>query len=62
LVVLRTNAVYAELDASMTTETAWEIAQATNDLASFLGAEEIIYGRRVPAGWRDVFASQALKF
>jgi hypothetical protein len=53
---LTINAVYAEPDAPTTTETARQIAQAINELGSFLGAEEIVYGRRVPAGWRSVLA------
>jgi uncharacterized protein YcaQ len=53
---LTINAVYAEPDVPTTTETARQIAQAINELGSFLGAEEIVYGRRVPAGWRGVLA------
>jgi uncharacterized protein YcaQ len=54
---LTINAVYAEPDAPMTTETARQTAQAINELGSFLGAEEIVYGRRVPAAWRSVLAA-----
>jgi len=53
---LTINAVYAEPDAPMTTETARQTAQAINELGSFLGAREIVYGRRVPAAWRSVLA------
>jgi uncharacterized protein len=53
---LTINAVYAEPYAPTTTETARQIAQAINELGSFLGAREIVYGRRVPAGWRSVLA------
>jgi len=57
---LTINAVYAEPDAPTTTETARQIAQAINELGSFLGAKEIVYGRRVPAGWRSTFVAWSL--
>jgi hypothetical protein len=47
------NAVYAEPDAPKTRAAARAVAAAIEDLASFLGAKEIVYDRkRVPAAWR----------
>ena len=51
---LTINAVYAEPDASKSKETARAVASAIEELGVFLGAEEIFYGRRVPAGWKSV--------
>jgi hypothetical protein len=53
---LTINAIYAEPDAPKTTDTAQQIAQAINELGSFLGAEEIVYRKRAPAGWGSIHA------
>lgn len=45
--------VYAEPDAPMTAETGRAVAGAIEELATFLGAKEIAYGRNVPAGWAE---------
>jgi uncharacterized protein len=49
---LNINAVYAEADAPMDTETAQAVAGAIESLREFLGAKEVAYGERVPEGWR----------
>ncbi len=49
---LTINAVYAEPDAPMTSDTAQAIACSIEELAQFLGAKEIVYGAQVPRGWR----------
>jgi uncharacterized protein YcaQ len=49
---LHVNAVYAEPDAPQTAETGEAVAGAIADLAAFLGAREIVYSDKVPAGWR----------
>ncbi len=49
---LNINAVYAEPDAPMDVDTASEVAAAIDDLMIFLGAEEVVYGDRIPEGWR----------
>jgi uncharacterized protein YcaQ len=51
---LSVNAVYAEPDAPRSSTAAREIAAAMRDLASFVGAREIAFGRRIPPAWRDV--------
>jgi uncharacterized protein YcaQ len=48
---LTVNAVHAEPDAPMTGHTAHAIRTAIEELAAFLGAREIAYSERVPAGW-----------
>ncbi len=48
---LTINAVFAESAAPMNRETGQAIADAIEKLAEFLGAKEIVYGRRVPKGW-----------
>ena len=50
--VLNVNAVYAEPDAPMTRKTARAIRGAIEDLATFLGADHITYGERIPEGWQ----------
>jgi uncharacterized protein YcaQ len=47
------NAVHAEPEAPMTSETAREIANAVEELSLFLGANRIHYGQKVPQGWRS---------
>jgi hypothetical protein len=49
--VLTINAVYAEPDAPKSAARA--IADALQDLGAFLGAREIVYGKRVPPGWKQ---------
>ena len=50
---LMVRAVYAEQDAPITPETGRAVAGAIEELATFLGAHETIYGRRVPEGWKS---------
>ncbi len=54
------NAVYAEPDAPMEEETARSVAGAVEELATFLGAREIVYGERVPEGWSGALRQGAL--
>lgn len=49
---LTVNAVYAEPGAPEDKETAMRIADKIESLALFLGAEEVIYGPKVPLGWK----------
>jgi uncharacterized protein YcaQ len=49
---LTINAVYAEPDAPVTDATGRAVAGAVEELATFLGAREIVYTERVPEGWR----------
>ena len=51
--LLTVNAVYAEPDAPMTQEAAGAVAGAVEELGAFLGAREILFGERVPDGWKD---------
>ncbi len=51
---LTINALYAEPDAPMTDEAAQAIAAAITNLATFLGATDIVYPATVPAGWEGV--------
>jgi uncharacterized protein YcaQ len=48
---LAINAVYAEDDAPMNRATAIAVRDAVAELAQFLGAREITYTPKVPAGW-----------
>ena len=48
--VLRVEGVFAEPGAPKSAGSG--IASATRRLAKWLGAEEILYSRRVPAAWR----------
>jgi len=52
--VLTLNAIYAERAAPKTRETTRAIADAITRLAEFLGAQQIVYPRRVPRGWEGV--------
>jgi uncharacterized protein YcaQ len=45
--------VYAEPGAPKNAKTGRAVAQAVEELATFLGAEQIVYGENVPAGWRE---------
>ena len=47
------NAVYADPDAPMTAETGQAVAAAVEELGAFLGAEDIVFGQRVPEGWKS---------
>ena len=49
---LMVNAVYAEPDAPKAHETGRAVAGAIEELAKFLGARDIGYGRRIPKGWK----------
>ncbi len=49
---LNVSNVYAEPDAPMTAATGRAVADSIEELARFLGAEEIVYGENVPRGWR----------
>jgi uncharacterized protein len=46
------NALYAEPNAPMDKRTARAIRDATEELATFLGANDIAYPRKMPKGWR----------
>jgi uncharacterized protein YcaQ len=46
------NAVFAEPDAPKTHQTGRAVARAIEELAAFLSAREIVYGRRMPGAWR----------
>ncbi len=52
---LHINAVYAEPDAPQDRSTGQAIAGAIVDLAEFLEAKEIVYGDKIPTGWRQAF-------
>ena len=47
------NEIYAEPSAPMTVETSWTIAGSLEELASFLGAKEIVLAKKPPYGWRS---------
>jgi len=47
------NAVFAESDAPKSSEAAQAVANAVEELGTFLGAKEIFYSSHVPAGWRN---------
>ncbi len=49
------NAVHAEPDAPKTRKTGEAVVRAIEDLALFLGARDIAYGRRIPTGWKAAF-------
>ena len=53
------NAVYAEPVAPLTLETGAAVAAAVADLAAWIGAAEVVYGDRVPAGWAPALAECA---
>lgn len=50
--VYNVNNVYAEPNAPLNRATGKAIAGAIQDLATFLGAKEIVYGENVPEGWK----------
>ncbi len=49
------NAVHAERDAPMTLAVGRTVAAAIEELAAFLGATEIVSGRKGPAAWTRAF-------
>jgi hypothetical protein len=49
------NAVFAEPDAPKTRETGRAVVRAIEELATFVGARDIAYGRRIPTGWKTAF-------
>ena len=51
---LQINAVYSETGAPRDTDTIGAIADAITQLGLFLGARNIVYGNRIPRGWRKV--------
>ena len=53
--VLTINGIWAERDAPKDKVTARAVAQAIEDLAKFLGADRITYGRKIPAAWKPAF-------
>jgi hypothetical protein len=53
--VLHLNAIYLEPDTPPDQATAQAVAASLADLAHFLGAKEIRYGDKIPAGWRALF-------
>jgi hypothetical protein len=52
---LMVNSVYIEDDSLAMAESGQAVAAAIQDLGDFLGAKEIEFGERVPAGWRTAF-------
>jgi uncharacterized protein YcaQ len=52
--VLTINAIYAERVAPKTKQTTRAIADAVARLAEFLGAQQIVYPRRLPRGWEGL--------
>ncbi len=57
---LTVNAVYAEPDAPKGEETGRAVAGAVEELATFLGAREIVYGERMPESWSSALRQGAL--
>jgi uncharacterized protein YcaQ len=51
---LMINAVYLEPDAPTSQEVALAVVGAINELALFLGAQEVVYDEPVPKAWRNV--------
>ena len=51
---LRINAIFAEPDAPKDRSTGAAIAGAVDNLAEFLGAQDIVYPSNVPSGWKTV--------
>ncbi|MFX0097606.1 MAG: winged helix-turn-helix domain-containing protein [Candidatus Hodarchaeota archaeon] len=52
---LRINAIYAEQEIHLTKEEGQMIVNTIEDLGEFLGAKEIVYGKHIPAKWKDMF-------
>ena len=55
------NAVYTEEQAKDGTDVADEVARTVEDLARFLGAGRVKYGRRKPAAWRPYLRSHRVR-
>lgn len=53
--VLTINGIWAEPDAPKDKMTGKTVAKAVEDLGRFLGADEIKYGRKLPAAWKPAF-------
>ncbi|MEA2453037.1 MAG: uncharacterized protein QOG04_1747 [Actinomycetota bacterium] len=53
--VLTINAVYAEPTAPKDKLTGKAVAQTIEDLARFLGATKITYGKKIPTAWKPAF-------
>lgn len=51
--VLKINAVYAESCALVTEKMGKMVADAISELGSFLGAKEVVYGKKVPVFWKS---------
>ncbi len=49
---LMVNAGYAEAAAPMNRKTARSIRSAIEELAQFLDAKEVVFGKLVPEGWK----------
>jgi hypothetical protein len=56
---LNIRAVYAEPHAPMTTEVGQAISDSISELAAFLGAKEVVFGEKVPDGWRGALVGMA---
>ncbi len=54
---LAVEAVYAEPDAPTDRATGRAVAEAIEELAGFLGAREITFGRTLPSAWKPAFHS-----
>ncbi|MFT5194804.1 MAG: hypothetical protein ACI9EW_001043 [Cellvibrionaceae bacterium] len=59
--VYTVNAVYAEADAPMSEEVGQEIQQSILDFGHFLGAKQVKFGRKKPAGWRPALQTKTLR-
>jgi uncharacterized protein YcaQ len=51
--MLTINAVYSEPEVPKGRAVAHQIAETIDDLGGFLGAKRIIYGRKIPEGWKS---------
>lgn len=51
---LAVEAIYAEPDAPRDPATGRAVAEAIEELAAFLGAHEITYGRTLPSAWKSM--------
>ena len=58
--VLMVNAVHAEDGARADASIAEPLARTVDDLARFLGASRVRYGRRKPAAWRAALRSHRM--
>ena len=50
--VLTINAIYPEATTPLDAATGQAVAQTIAHLATFLGAQQIVYGEKIPAGWQ----------